>query len=106
MSVDPFHQYTEDKFSNSLKGYLKDIGAVLELYKASQIIIHPDESVLVRQNAWTRHILKEELSCYQSYVDKPCSYVEHEVVCYINLLHDLVIYVSAILLYLLKIAIF
>ncbi|GAU35840.1 hypothetical protein TSUD_56490, partial [Trifolium subterraneum] len=46
---DPFYQYSEDKFGNSLKGYLKDVGAVLELYKASQVIIHPDESVLVKQ---------------------------------------------------------
>ncbi|ONI11838.1 hypothetical protein PRUPE_4G128600, partial [Prunus persica] len=35
-----------------LGGYMKDIGAALELFKASEIIIHPDESVLEKQNNW------------------------------------------------------
>ncbi|MED6113876.1 hypothetical protein PIB30_074926 [Stylosanthes scabra] len=79
VSSDPFYQYSEDNFSDSLKGYLKDTGAILELYKASQVIVHPDESILVRQNAWTRHLLKQQSSHYQLYADKLRSYVDREV---------------------------
>ncbi|XP_057458256.1 ent-kaurene synthase 5, chloroplastic isoform X2 [Lotus japonicus] len=79
VSSDPFYQYSEDKFANSLKGYLKDIGAVLELYRASQVIIHPDESVLVKQSSWTRQLLKQYSSPYGAYGDKLCSYVVQEV---------------------------
>ncbi|CAB4276940.1 unnamed protein product [Prunus armeniaca] len=42
--------------------FLQDIGAALELFKASEIIIHPDESVLEKQNNWMSHFLKQELS--------------------------------------------
>ncbi|XP_054813764.1 ent-kaurene synthase, chloroplastic isoform X2 [Prosopis cineraria] len=79
VSSDPFNQYSKDKFPDSLKGYLKDVGAVLELYKASQIMIHPGEEVLVKQNAWTRHLLKQELSPFQVRVDRLFSHVEQEV---------------------------
>ncbi|KAK7324128.1 hypothetical protein VNO77_27650 [Canavalia gladiata] len=79
VSSDPFHQYSEDKFANSLKGHLKDVGAVLELYRASQAIIHPDESILLSQSLWTRHLLKQESSPYQVYADKLRSYVDLEV---------------------------
>ncbi|XP_020237613.1 ent-kaur-16-ene synthase, chloroplastic isoform X2 [Cajanus cajan] len=79
VSSDPFYQYSEDKFADSLKGYLKDAGAVIELYRASQAIIHPDESVLVRQGLWTKHLLKQESSPYQLYADKLRHYVDLEV---------------------------
>ncbi|XP_016652605.1 PREDICTED: ent-kaur-16-ene synthase, chloroplastic-like [Prunus mume] len=62
ISADPLSQFTEDRFFNSLGGYMKDIGAALELFKASEIIIHPDESVLEKQNNWMSHFLKQELS--------------------------------------------
>lgn len=79
-SADPFYQYSEDNFPKSLKGYLKDASAVLELYKASQVIIDPDESVLERQSFWTRHFLKQDSPSYQLYADKLPSYVDNEVV--------------------------
>ncbi|KEH34009.1 Ent-kaurene synthase [Medicago truncatula] len=79
VSSDPFYQYSEDKFANSLKGYLKDVSAVLELYKASQVIIHPDESVLFKQSSWTRHFLEQDSSTYQLYADKLRIYVDNEV---------------------------
>ncbi|XP_057458258.1 ent-kaurene synthase 5, chloroplastic-like isoform X1 [Lotus japonicus] len=79
VSSDPFYQYSEDKFSNSLKGYLKDVGAILELYRASQVIIHPDESVLVKQSSWTRQLLKHYSSPHRVYADKLRSHVYHEV---------------------------
>lgn len=60
--VDPLSQFSEDRFFNSLGGYLKDTGAALELFRASEVIIHPDESVLEKQHYWTSHFLKQELS--------------------------------------------
>ncbi|KAF5477229.1 hypothetical protein F2P56_003892 [Juglans regia] len=63
VSSDPFSQLSEkDHFSSTLEGYLKDIGAVLELFRASEIIIHREESVLEKQNLWTRNFLRWELS--------------------------------------------
>ncbi|CAL9016458.1 unnamed protein product [Prunus brigantina] len=62
VSADPLSQFSEDCFFNSLGGYLKDIGAALELLRASEFIIHPDESVMEKQNYWTSHFLKQELS--------------------------------------------
>ena len=41
---------------------MKDIGAVLELFRASEIIIHPDEFVLEKQNFLTSHFLIQESS--------------------------------------------
>jgi ent-kaurene synthase len=83
--ADPFYQYSEDKFANSLKGYLKDVSAVLELYKASQVIIHPDESILVKQSSWTKHFLEQDSSAYQLYADKLRIYIDNEVVYCLNL---------------------
>jgi ent-kaurene synthase len=77
--ADPFYQYSEDKFTNSLKGYLKDVGAILELYKASQVIIHPEESILVKQSSWTRNLLKQDSPPFELYADKLRIYVDNEV---------------------------
>ncbi|KAI4323266.1 hypothetical protein L6164_022886 [Bauhinia variegata] len=79
VSSDPFDQYSEDKFSNSLKGFLNDVDTVLELYQASQIVIHPDEPILVRQNYWSRNFLEKAPSCDTVHVDKLRSYIDHEV---------------------------
>ncbi|KAE8124499.1 hypothetical protein FH972_019378 [Carpinus fangiana] len=63
VSSDPFTRFSqEDHFSSTLGGYLNDTGAILELYRASEIIIHPDESILEKQNFLTRHFLRQELS--------------------------------------------
>jgi len=86
--VDPFYEYSEDKFANSLKGYLKDVSAVLELYRASQVVIHPDESILVKQSSWTKILLKQD-SFNQLYADKIRIYVDNEVVYYLNLSFNL-----------------
>lgn len=41
---------------------MKDIGAALELFRASKLIIRPDESVLEKLNLWTSQFLRQELS--------------------------------------------
>ncbi|XWS16726.1 hypothetical protein CRYUN_Cryun33cG0002500 [Craigia yunnanensis] len=62
VSSEPLIGSDEEHFFNWLGGYLKDLGAALELFRASQMIIHPDEQVLKKQNSWTSHFLKQELS--------------------------------------------
>lgn len=80
-SVDPFTQLSEkDHFSGTLQGCLKDIGAVLELFRASEIIIHREESVLEKQNLWTRNFLRQELSNGSIYTGGLNNYLGKEVV--------------------------
>ncbi|XP_017639059.1 ent-kaurene synthase, chloroplastic isoform X1 [Gossypium arboreum] len=54
--------FAEEHFFNSLGGYLKDLDAVIELFRASQMIIHPNEQLLEKHISWTSHFLKQELS--------------------------------------------
>lgn len=62
VSSEPLTEFAEEHFFNSLGGHLKDLGAPLELYRASQMTIHPDDQVLEKHKSWTSHFLKEELS--------------------------------------------
>jgi ent-kaurene synthase len=79
-SVDPFTRFSQEHhFSSTLGGYLKDIGAVLELFRASEIIIHHDESVLEKQNFLTRHFLRQELSNGSIHIDRLNKYLVQEV---------------------------
>ncbi|OVA15215.1 Terpene synthase [Macleaya cordata] len=62
ISSDALAQFDEDHFFNTPGGYLKDLPNALELYRASQIMIFPDESILERQNSWSSRFLKLGLS--------------------------------------------
>lgn len=54
----------EECFSNSFCGYLKDVNSILELYRASEMIINQNESVLEKRS---KNFLKEHFSrCYDS----------------------------------------
>ena len=77
--VDPFTRLSEDHFSSSLGGYMKDIGSVLELFRVSQIIIHPDAFVLEKLNFWTSHFLIQELSNGSIHADRLNKYISQEV---------------------------
>ncbi|GLT75772.1 hypothetical protein SLA2020_474710 [Shorea laevis] len=80
VSSDPFTRFSQqDHFSSTLGGYLMDIGVVLELFRASEIIIHPNESVLEKQNLLTRHILGRELSNGSIHTDRLNKYIVQEV---------------------------
>ncbi|KAJ4705791.1 Terpene synthase [Melia azedarach] len=60
---DPLTQFAEEnQFFNSLKGYMKDIDALLELHRASQIMVYLDEFFLEKQNLSTCHFLKQLFS--------------------------------------------
>ena len=79
-------QFSEDHIFDYLGEHTKDIGAALELYRASQIIVHPEETILKKQNLWTSHFLKQELSNGSIVEDKLYKYIGQEVVFYNMLL--------------------
>ncbi|KAK3220893.1 hypothetical protein Dsin_014863 [Dipteronia sinensis] len=81
VSADLLTQLAEENqfFKSSLKGNLKDIGVVLELYKASQMMIYPEELVLEKQKLWTSQFLKHELSKGSFHSDRVGKYVRRQV---------------------------
>lgn len=76
-------QFSEDLFSNCLGGYLKDFGASLELFKASQII-YPDEYVLENINSWTSRFLNHGLSSDSVCSDRNDRLIKQEVLLVFN----------------------
>ncbi|KAI9160226.1 hypothetical protein LWI28_006333 [Acer negundo] len=80
VSADLLTQFAEEKqfFNSSFEGNLKDIGAVLELYKASQIMIYPEELVLEKQKFWTSQFLKQEVSKGSFHSDRVGKYVSRQ----------------------------
>ncbi|XP_028799726.1 ent-kaur-16-ene synthase, chloroplastic [Neltuma alba] len=79
VSSDALDRFSEDKFLNTLQGYLKDVESVLELHKASQIVSHSNDSVLEELNSWTGHFLIEYLSTSSGNSHKPSNHFDHEV---------------------------
>ncbi|KAM7502390.1 hypothetical protein LguiB_001294 [Lonicera macranthoides] len=63
-NADPLTQIAKEEgyFSSFGGGHLKGISDALELYRASQLIISPDESALRKQNLQSSHFLKLTLS--------------------------------------------
>ncbi|XP_022147909.1 ent-kaur-16-ene synthase, chloroplastic isoform X2 [Momordica charantia] len=80
VSSDQLTQFSEDLFSNCLGGYLKDFGSSLELFKASQIIIYPDESILENINSWTNSFLSHGLSSGSVHSDRPDRLLKQEAI--------------------------
>ncbi|GMH02876.1 hypothetical protein Nepgr_004715 [Nepenthes gracilis] len=60
-------------------GHLKDIVDALEIFRASELIIHSNESFLEKQNLWSRHFLKQQLSNFSMGADGFSTYVIREV---------------------------
>ncbi|XP_024018801.1 ent-kaur-16-ene synthase, chloroplastic isoform X2 [Morus notabilis] len=80
VSSDPLTQFSEDHIIDYLGGHMKDIGAILEIFRASEIIIHPEESDLEKQNLRTSSYLKQELSSISTNADhKLNKYICQEV---------------------------
>nr|WJZ49122.1 putative ent-kaurene [Scutellaria barbata] len=52
----------EECISSSFCGNMKDINTTLELYRASEFILYPDERDLGKHNLRLKHLLKQELS--------------------------------------------
>ncbi|KAK3005825.1 hypothetical protein RJ639_016243 [Escallonia herrerae] len=61
VSSDPLTEITKQQcYLDSLHGDLNATSDVLELYKASQIIIHPDEFALEKLHSWSESFLKQK----------------------------------------------
>ncbi|THG11713.1 hypothetical protein TEA_021698 [Camellia sinensis var. sinensis] len=77
--MDPLTQITKGKHESSfLSGHQKEIGDALELCRASQIIIFPDESTLEKQHSWSSHFLKEKLYNCTIHADRLDKFVSQE----------------------------
>ncbi|KAK4285637.1 hypothetical protein QN277_002308 [Acacia crassicarpa] len=72
-------RFSKDKFCNTIQGYLKDVEAVLELHKASHIVLHSNDSVLEELNSWTGLILQEYLSSSSTSTHQLYNHFDHEV---------------------------
>lgn len=60
--IDALTQFAEeDQFCNTLKGCVKDAGSVLELYRASELIVNDNEIILEKINSWTSDFLRKGL---------------------------------------------
>lgn len=60
--VDPLARFSEDNIVNYLGGNMKDFLAILEVFRASEVLIHPGDSVLEKQKVWASDFLKDKLS--------------------------------------------
>ncbi|KAK9131608.1 hypothetical protein Scep_011136 [Stephania cephalantha] len=62
VSSDALSDFDEQgKFFSSMEGITSGVGAVLELYRASQIMLLPNEHTLEKIHSWTSHFLKQQL---------------------------------------------
>lgn len=69
----------EECYTNSIGGHLKDTSKALELYRASQIIIHSNESALEKQHSWSNRFLKHKLSYGSVQLDRYARIMFQEV---------------------------
>ncbi|XP_043700544.1 ent-kaurene synthase, chloroplastic isoform X2 [Telopea speciosissima] len=75
---DALAQFDEEKhLCDPLEGFMGDINALFELYKASEIMILPNEPVLEKLNNWLSRYLKQELS--NDSLDGVHKYISKEV---------------------------
>ncbi|KAI4378951.1 hypothetical protein MLD38_016365 [Melastoma candidum] len=73
------HLADEADFRNSLGGYVGDVGGVLELYKASQMLIDKGEKTLESIHSWTSHFLRNRLLDGEIYVTRLQKNIHQEV---------------------------
>nr|QWD59165.1 diterpene synthase class I [Aconitum carmichaelii] len=78
VSSDALGQFSEEDFSKTLGGYVKDTGVVLELYRASHFAF-PDEIFLEEQKMCQGQYLKRELSKSSIHADRPYECIRKEV---------------------------
>ncbi|WOL15861.1 hypothetical protein Cni_G24642 [Canna indica] len=70
-------------FNNTLEGYVKDVNAVSESYKASQVKILPNEECLDNLGSWSRMFLKQALTTNQRLGNRVA--LEEEISDHLNL---------------------
>nr|QWD59168.1 ent-kaurene synthase [Aconitum carmichaelii] len=78
VSSDSLVPFSEEEFSNTLGGYVKDTGVVLELYRASHFAF-PNELFLEEQKMWSGQYLKWELSKSSMHADRQYECISKEV---------------------------
>ncbi|KAH6777168.1 Terpenoid cyclases/Protein prenyltransferases superfamily protein [Perilla frutescens var. frutescens] len=62
VTSDPITEILQEGFSSSIRGNMTDINTTLELYRASELILYPDERDLKQQNLRLKNLLEQELS--------------------------------------------
>lgn len=60
--ADPVTKILQECFSSSFRGNMTDVNTTLELYRASELILYPDERDLEKQNLRLKFLLEQELS--------------------------------------------
>lgn len=61
-NADSFTKVVPDCFSSSTPGQMRDVNTSLELYRASELTLYPDEIELEKLNSRLRSFLEQELS--------------------------------------------
>ncbi|KAM7532410.1 hypothetical protein LguiB_035820 [Lonicera macranthoides] len=80
VSPDPLTQISkEESYFDSLGGHPKGISDALELYRASQLIMSPDDSALRKQNIQSSLFLQQTLSNGSVWSDGLSKYISQEV---------------------------
>ncbi|PKI62826.1 hypothetical protein CRG98_016777 [Punica granatum] len=80
VSSDALSQFAEEGgFCKTLEGYLMDMRTVLELYRASQMIIYQDDIVLEKLHNWTSCRLKERIANSPLHADRLEKHVQQEM---------------------------
>ncbi|XAR56925.1 Ent-kaurene synthase [Bertholletia excelsa] len=80
VSSGPLTQITEENLESSFPTvHLKDVGAALELHRASEIIIYPDELALEKQHSWSSDFLNRKLYNGIASADRLNEYASREV---------------------------
>ncbi|KAG6392464.1 hypothetical protein SASPL_146683 [Salvia splendens] len=62
VTSDPVTKILQECFSSSIRGNMTDINTTLELYRASELILYPDERDLETQNKRLKLFLEQELA--------------------------------------------
>nr|AHJ59325.1 kaurene synthase 2 [Salvia miltiorrhiza f. alba] len=62
VTSDPVTKILQECFSSSFRGNMTDINTTLELYRASELVLYPDERDLEKQNLRLKLLLEQELS--------------------------------------------
>lgn len=60
--ADPITKILQECFSSSFRGNMTDINTNLEIYRASELILYPDERDLDQHNLRLKTFLEQELS--------------------------------------------
>nr|WQY96425.1 ent-kaurene synthase [Stellera chamaejasme] len=79
VSTDRLPRFSEENSIRSPGGCLKDMIAALELFKSSEVMLHPEETILEEQNRITRRFLQKKLSNGSRCLDGFQAYFQQKV---------------------------